>query len=702
MTRALTPSVEVRAILLRTMLVQIAPLTDPRNPVRFFDRITNRPAVTLAALLATVAVGARALIGLESSVDPGLGRPAIGITVRYSGALPSDVEREVVRPIERRVAGVRGTARTESTAREGLGRVVVYFDYLRQLEGASQSIRDSVDAARRELPPGAEAPVISRIELAAGAAEQPGGALARSGLAILWAGALALGLLLGVGSSWRSTLMVSIAVAVSVAGALEVMAIAGLNLTPVTLLGLALGLTLMLDDAITVRESIVRQTELGADARSAASWGTMSVSRGLGVAAVATLLVFGLVSTIGGSSGRWFAAISGVVMCAVGVSAVVTATLVPATSELWGRSLWSAIGLGAWSNRVDVWFEAVADRYHELLAWSLNHRHAITAITVAVAAGFVASIATGAIADPDPSTIELELVGPDAHTLFGVAQRVSDEIREIAGVSAPVLSTSTDDSGEGLARIDHIDGARVVRLQTTVHRRSVSDAVTEIDTTLSRIPFPPGYDVRYGGQIADRAFTIRRLSWAFAVALALLAVLLGVYFRTLLAPVAILLGLPVAWGGGYVALLVTGTRLDVPTLIAGAFVTVLLVRFGVQLLIAYRDRRAHDANDRVSLIEAGRARLRPTFISAVAMVGALMPVALASGMPAGVPRSVAIALVGGVIAASFATIVVTLTTYAVLEDVALVLASRFRASLALGKRRIRPLPGADDEGVVGS
>ena len=140
------------------MLVQIAPLADPRNTVRFFDRIILRPAVTIAAVLATVAVGARALVGLERSVDPGLGRPAIGITVRYSGALPSDVEREVVRRLERRVSGVRGIVRTEATAQEGVGRVVVYFDYLRQLERASLAVQDSVDAARRELPPGTAAP----------------------------------------------------------------------------------------------------------------------------------------------------------------------------------------------------------------------------------------------------------------------------------------------------------------------------------------------------------------------------------------------------------------------------------------------------------------------------------------------------------------------------------------------------------------
>jgi hypothetical protein len=70
-----------------------------------------------------------------------------------------------------------------------------------------------------------------------------------------------------------------------------------------------------------------------------------------------------------------------------------------------------------------VWFEALADRYHELLASSLHHRRAISVIALAVAAGFVVSMASGPIADADPPTLDLELRGPDAHTLVGVAPR---------------------------------------------------------------------------------------------------------------------------------------------------------------------------------------------------------------------------------------------------------------------------------------
>jgi multidrug efflux pump subunit AcrB len=656
----------------------------------------------IAALFATVALGARALTGLESSVDPGLGRPAIGITVRYSGALPRDVEREVVRPIERHVAGVRGIVRTEATAQEGKGRVVVYFDYLRQLEGAYRSIRDSVDAARRELPPGADAPMISRVDPGADAEGGSGGSLASLGLQLVTAGALALAFIVGVGSSWRSALIVSLALLVSAVGTLEIVGIGGLSLTPATRLGLALAMMFVLDDAIIVREAIVRQAELGLAPRSAAARGAKNVIRGLAVAGIGTHLVFGLVAAIGGASGRWFAGVSIVVMSAVGVSLLVTAILVPAASTLRSPSPSSRTSPETWSSRRDAWFEALADRHHELLAWSLGARRAIAAAALAVAVGFAAAMANGAIADATLPSVELELRGPDAHTLFGVAQRVADEIRAVHGVSAPVVSTTPEGDGEGLARIDHIDGGRVVRVQATVDHRRVAEVVNDMNARIAAIPFPPGYDVRYGGELADRAFTIRRAGWAFGAALALAGALLAARFRTLLAPLAIFAGVAVVWAGAYAALLITGTRLDVLTLIAGALLAILVVRHGVQLLAAYRDRRAHDANDRVSLIEAGRARLRPTFISGVAMIGALVPIALAPDGPGGVSHSIAIALVGGVMASWVATLVVVPASYAVLEDVALVLATGLRASLARGKRRIRPLPGADDQGVVGS
>jgi len=690
------------------MLVQIAPLADPRITVRFFDRITHRPAVTITFVLATVTVGAHALIGLERGVDPGLGRPAIGITVRYSGALPSDVEREVVRRIERRVSGVRGIVRTEATAQEGVGRVVVYFDYLRQLERASLAVQDSVDAARRELPPGTAAPVVSRMDSPADAMEPAGDrsrraddSLASIGLTIVEGAALAFLTVLCAARSWRSALIVLFSVAVSTVGTFELMALVGIRLTRVTLLGVVLAMMFILDDGVTVRQSIVRQVELGFDSRKAASAGVSIVIRGLALGGLAAHAMFGFLAMVGGGSGRWFAGIGMVAMGAVGASLLASATLIPSVSALFApRS--SGGRIVASSTRLDLWLERAADRHHDLLAWSIGHRRAVAVAALGAACLVGSGLASVVRTDSTSRTIELEVRGPDAHTLSGVARRLADEVRRVDGVTAPIVSTTVDGDGEALARIDHVDGQRVALVRAAVERRPASEVVQDIDAKVAAIPFPPGYDVRYGGEIADRALTMRRLWRSFGTGLALVAVMLAIRFRSPIPPLSILLGAPVAWFGAFLLLRLTGTPAGVLPLIAGAFLTVLVVRHGVQVLGAYEDRRAHDLNARVSLIEAGRGRLRPTVMSVCALVAALVPLGFIEGTPSGIHRALVIALAGGVVTSAIATLYVLPAVHVLLEDAALVLGARLRARLPRGKRGIRVLPGADDHGVVRS
>ena len=688
------------------MLVQIAPLTDPRISVRFFDRINHRPAVTIAAVIATAAVGARALVGLEHSVDPGLGRPAIGITVRSSGALPRDIERELVRPIERRVSGVRGIVRTEATAQEGIGRVVVYFDFPSHLERAALAVGDSVEAARPDLPAGTEAPVVARMnpsdatDLSGDVPNPAGDWLASNALMIVESAVLACLAILCVARSWRSALIVLLSVAVSITGTFELMALTRVQLTPVTLLGVALTTMFLVDDGITVRESIVHQDELGLDPRMAASTGAASIVRSLAFGSLATHAVFGLIAMVGGDSGRWFGGIGMVAMGAAGVSLLASVALVPSASALMSPP--SGARIGTTASRLDLWLERVADRHHDLLAWSITQRRAMSAAALTIAS-VVAIILAGVLRnDATSRSIELTLRGPDAETLSGVALRVADELRRVDGVSTPVVSPTVHGDGEGVARIDRLDGERIARVRACVGRRRASEVMKEVDARIAAMPLPPGYAVRYGGAIADRVRTLGRLSWAFGVGFALLAAMLAIRFRSPIAALSILVGVPVAWFGATLALRLTGTPGGVLPLIAGGFLSLIPVRHGAQLLTAYQDRRGHDLNTRVSLVEAGRARLRPTVMSICALVAILLPIGLADGTPSGIQRSLAIALAGGLAASAFGTLYVVPAVHALLEDAALVLGARLRARLARGKRGIGVLPGADDHGVVRS
>jgi HAE1 family hydrophobic/amphiphilic exporter-1 len=147
-------------------------------------------------------------------------------------------------------------------------------------------------------------------------------------------------------------------------------------------------------------------------------------------------------------------------------------------------------------------------------------------------------------------------------------------------------------------------------------------------------------------------------------------------------------------------LLAAGASLEPLPLVAAALATILVVRQSALLLSAARERRAQDLNDRVSVIAAGRARLRPTLLSAVAMIAAIVPVALANGGAEGLHRTLVIGLIGGILTSSAVSLLVVPPLYATLEDAMSVLATRYRARLARRERRIRTLPRADDEGVM--
>ena len=208
----------------------------------------------------------------------------------------------------------------------------------------------------------------------------------------------------------------------------------------------------------------------------------------------------------------------------------------------------------------------------------------------------------------------------------------------------------------------------------------------------------------YGIRVRSPSEPTRRGDWHGHSVLArrLLALVLTARFRSLVEPLTVLLAILLSLGGVVAAALLAGRSLSPLTLVAGGFVGLVVVRQSVQLLAAARARRAHDLNDRVSLIEAGRGRLRPTLISGVAMVAAVLPVTLSGGEAAGVQRPLGIALVGGILMSLVVTLLVVPALYAAFEDGASVLTARLRTRLPHSERRIRTLPRVDDEGVVRS
>ena len=179
-------------------------------------------------------------------------------------------------------------------------------------------------------------------------------------------------------NSWRSTLITSLALPTSVLASFIAVWACGFTLNFMSLLGLSLAIGVLIDDAIVVRENIVRHMEMGKDNMTAARDGT----REIGMAVIATTMsivaVFIPIAFLDGITGQWFKPFGLTVACSVLVSLFISFTIDPMMSAYWhdpdhDKNI-KRRGLGKVFQNFNIWFDHQAERYSRLISWALKHR----------------------------------------------------------------------------------------------------------------------------------------------------------------------------------------------------------------------------------------------------------------------------------------------------------------------------------------
>ena len=179
-------------------------------------------------------------------------------------------------------------------------------------------------------------------------------------------------------NSWRSTLITGLSLPTSVITAFIAVWLCGFTLNFMSLLGLSLAIGVLIDDAIVVRENIVRHMQRGEDRRTAALNGTAEIGMAVASTTFSIVAVFAPVAFIPGITGEWFRPFGLTVVASVIVSLFISFTLDPMLSAYWGDpvDLHNAPrkGIGRVLQRFNDWFDHQADRYGRVIAWALHHR----------------------------------------------------------------------------------------------------------------------------------------------------------------------------------------------------------------------------------------------------------------------------------------------------------------------------------------
>jgi HAE1 family hydrophobic/amphiphilic exporter-1 len=224
-------------------------------------------------------------------------------------------------------------------------------------------------------------------------------------------------------NSWRSTVITGLALPISIISAFFIMWVMNFTINTMTLLALSLAIGLLIDDAIVVRENIVRHMEMGKDHYTAARDGTSEIGLAVFSTTLAVVAVFVPVAFMGGIIGKIFFQFGVTVAFAVLVSLFVSFTLDPMLSSVWydpdiehGTKAGAAHGETRVAKRrvrspirraaiaFNDWFERVSDRYPGVLKWALHHRSVVMSVAaVSIIAAFLIIPRLGFTWMPDPN-----------------------------------------------------------------------------------------------------------------------------------------------------------------------------------------------------------------------------------------------------------------------------------------------------------
>jgi HAE1 family hydrophobic/amphiphilic exporter-1 len=345
----------------------------------------------------------------------------------------------------------------------------------------AKDVRDMVKTINKELPEGTVMEVT-----------QDGGEESESNLnnvieSLVFGAVLTIFVVYAFLNSWRSTLITALSLPTSVIAAFIAVWLCGFTLNFMTLLGLSLAIGVLIDDAIVVRENIVRHMQLGSDRRKAALEGTAEIGLAVAATTFSIMAVFIPVAVMPGVSGEWFRPFALTVTCSVMVSLFISFTLDPMLSAFWGdppdHHTAPKKGISKVLGRFNDWFDHQADRYGKVIGWALHHRRWMTAIALLTFVGAIGLHAkfggSSFLPQSDYGTIMIDVRTPSSSSLDYSRMKLE---------SAAQLARQLPETKQTNSYVNLSGGRIYVDLGKKKERkRSVTEAAKELREKLSHL-----------------------------------------------------------------------------------------------------------------------------------------------------------------------------------------------------------------------
>ena len=217
------------------------------------------------------------------------------------------------------------------------------------------------------------------------------------------------------------------------------------------------------------------------------------------------------------------------------------------------------------------------------------------------------------------------------------------------GTTMPLSELVTVEKGTTLNTLARSKGEYYATVSGKAIGDDMSKATSEVQKDIDKLDMPKGVTVGVAGVQADMNETFTQLGAAMLAAIAIVYFILVVTFREGVAPFAILFSLPFAVIGSFVGLLIADETISVSVMMG------LLMLIGIVVTNA--------------ILEAGATRLRPILMTAIATIGALIPLAVGSGGGGLISKGLGVTVIGGLASSTLLTLIIVPIVYEVLSKI---------------------------------
>jgi len=240
----------------------------------------------------------------------------------------------------------------------------------------------------------------------------------------------------------------------------------------------------------------------------------------------------------------------------------------------------------------------------------------------------------------------------------------------VGGDLAPYLGTvARVSAGDGKALVTHESVQRVIDIQAGVEGRDLGGVSSDIQAAIDGLgKLPPGTRINVRGQSESMTSSFKSLGLGLILASVLVYLLMAVLYQSWVDPFIIMAAVPGALVGVLWMLAVTRTTLNVESLMGSIMAVGVAVSNSI-LLVSFANevREGQDIGARAAALEAGKTRLRPVLMTALAMILGMLPMALGLGEGGEQNAPLGRAVIGGLLVATCTTLSVVPVVYSLLR-----------------------------------